>query len=294
MWIDSHCHLANPRFDNDINAVVGRALEAGVGKIVVPATDHASAVKALALSEQFEALHVAVGVHPCDVDGLQGNAWVEDFARLCEHPKVAAVGEIGLDFYHPPPAGWGQSQWWDWQMSCLRLQLDLAAAKQLPVVLHQRLSMPALRQVMQEYQGRVRAVFHCFTGGLDEARELISQGHRVSFTGLVTFAMRWRQTGGAGRFEVPPFLSDPAAPLPSGAASLAAVEPLRALAGLEGGGFMLETDAPYLAPQPVRGKRCEPAHVVHTAEAAALVRGCSLDWLAEQTTACARGFFRGL
>lgn len=292
MWIDSHCHLAHSRFQDDLDAVVDRAGQAGVEKVVVPATDLASAARALEMAERFDPLHVAVGVHPCDVDSLQGEAWVSRLDVLLNHPKAVAVGEIGLDFYHAPPAGWSSERWGNWQEHCLRLQLDLAAARQLPVILHQRQSMARLRAVMDQYHGRVRAVFHCFTGELEEALGLIALGHVVSFTGLVTFPMRWRQPREQqGEFELPAWVRDPDAPLPSSPAALAAVPALKSLMGLPAGSFMLETDAPYLAPGPFRGRRCEPAHLALTGQAAAMARGCEWPALARQTSDCAKQFF---
>ncbi len=261
MLFDTHTHLGSPRFDHDLPEVLARARAAGVTRMLAPATDLANARKLLALAESEPDVRVAVGIHPCDVDGLSGEAWVAELRDLARHPKTAAIGEIGLDYYHAPPEGLDWPAWKAHQARCLRLQLDLAAELGLNVVLHNRESWEDLIALVLPYSGRLRGVFHCYTGTLAQAQPLLEAGHLVSFTGIVTF----KNPGPAG---------ETVRTVPAGA-------------------YMLETDAPYLAPVPHRGQRCEPAYVADTARAVAALRGETLDTVARQTSAAALGFFKG-
>lgn len=262
MLVDSHTHLGSHQFDSDLPAVLDRARAAGIGAMVAPATDLENARKLLAIADGHADVFVAVGVHPCDVDSVEGQDWIDELREMARHPKVVAVGEIGLDYYHQPPDGFDWESWKAHQHHCLRLQLDLAVELGLNVVLHNRESWDDLTAIVKPHAGRLRAVFHCFTGTPEQAQPLIEAGHLVSFTGIVTF----KNPGPAA--ETIRMLADDA--------------------------FMLETDSPYLAPVPHRGKRCEPAYVADTARAVAAMRGQSLEHLAAITTSTAMAFFKGL
>ncbi|MDZ4289053.1 MAG: TatD family hydrolase [Prosthecobacter sp.] len=261
MFFDTHTHLGSRQFDADLQEVLTRARAAKVTRMMAPATDLENARKLLAFAEGEPDVRVAVGVHPTDVDSVSGEAWISELRELAQHPKVAAIGEIGLDYFHAPPEGFDLPSWKAHQALCLRLQLDLAADLGLNVVLHNRESWDDLVAIVMPYSGRLRGVFHCYTGTLEQAQPLLDAGHLISFTGIVTF----KNPGPAG-------------------------ETARAVAD---GCYMLETDAPYLAPVPYRGKRCEPAYVADTARAVAAMRGQSVEEIAYSTTETALRFFRG-
>jgi TatD DNase family protein len=259
--VDTHTHLGSRQFAGDLPAVLARAREAGVGAMVVPAVDLANAREVLAICEREPDVFAAVGIHPCDVDSVTGEAWVEELRELARHPRVVALGETGLDHFHAPPEGFTVEVWRAWQKRVLRLHLELAVELALPVVLHNRDSWDDLVAEVAPFHGRVRAQFHCFTGTLEQAMPLVEAGHVVSFTGIVTF-------------KNPGSMAEVAASVPAGS-------------------YLLETDAPYLAPMPHRGKRCEPAYVRFTAEKVAALRGETLEQVAAETGATAREFFLG-
>lgn len=261
MLFDTHTHLGSRQFDDDLQAVLQRARTAGVTRMMAPAVDLENSRKLLKLAEAEPDVRVAVGIHPCDVDSVSGEAWIEELRAMAQHPKVAAIGEIGLDYFHAPPEGFEVEGWRAHQAACLRLQLDLAAELGLNVVLHNRESWADLVAIVMPYSGRLRGVFHCYTGTLEDAQPLLDAGHLISFTGIVSF----KKPGPAG-------------------------ETVRVVPS---GQYMLETDAPYLAPVPHRGQRCEPAYVADTARAVASMRGESVEAVALSTSQTALEFFRG-
>lgn len=261
MFFDTHTHLGSRQFDTDLPAVLARARAAGVSRMVAPATDLPNARQLLAAVENEPDVRVAVGIHPTDVDSVTGTAWVEELRQLAAHPKVCAIGEIGLDYFHAPPEPFTLDSWKAHQAEVLKAQLDLAVELGLNVILHNRESWEDLTAQVLPYSGRLRGVFHCFTGSFEQAQPLIQQGHLISFTGIVSFK-------NAG------IIAETARQVPAGA-------------------YMLETDAPYLAPVPHRGKRCEPAYVADTARCVAGLRGEPLEQVAAETTRTALAFFRG-
>jgi TatD DNase family protein len=280
MLIDTHAHLDYPDFAGDLDEVIGRAVEAGVARVITIGTGIESNRRALALAEKYPEVYAVVGVHPTNVQDE-----VEDFLPelrgLAEHPKVAAIGETGLD-YHYLPSGELQTSpaiaalqaevsqdaeaavmdgaYKSAQAEAFRVQLDLAVALELNVVIHQRDAWDDTLEIIRPYTGKVRGVFHCFGNRPDQAMEVIALGHLVSFTGIVTFknATLVRETA----LRVPE------------------------------DSFMVETDCPYLAPVPHRGKRCEPAYTRLVAEQIAQERDVPLEAIARQTTATAEKFFR--
>jgi len=260
MLIDTHAHLDHRQFSTDLLDVLQRATAAGVTRWVAPATDLDSARALQVLASQHTHLHPCAGIHPCDSDSVSGEAWIEELRTLASAPNIAAIGEIGLDYYHQPPEGFDVVSWKAHQAHVLRLQLELAAELHLNAIIHTRESHDDLVQQIQPFTGRLRAVFHCFTGTEAQARQLIDLGHLVSFTGIVTF-------------KNSPVMQATAKALPAGS-------------------FMLETDSPYLSPIPHRGKRCEPAFVADTARFVAALRDESLEEVAAHTSATAEAFFR--
>ena len=261
MLIDTHAHLDHRQFTNDLPDVITRARAAGVTTWVAPATSIDSARALAALAAQHEGLHPLRRHSPLRCDhSVSGEAWIEELRAVAQAPNVAAIGEIGLDYYHKAPGGFEDAAWKAHQATVLRAQLELAVELKLNAIIHTRESHDDLISQISPFTGRLRAVFHCFTGNEEQARQLVDMGHLVSFTGIATF-------------KNSPVIQATAKALPAGT-------------------FMLETDSPYLAPIPNRGKRCEPAFVADTVRFVAELRGESFEELAAHTTQTARSFFR--
>ncbi|MFK5921946.1 MAG: TatD family hydrolase [Verrucomicrobiota bacterium] len=265
MLIDTHAHLASQQLCDDLPAVIKRANAAGVTRIISIGTDLEDSQQNIKIAEQFDQVYATVGIHPTSVHEITQDDWLQQIRTWLEHPKVLAIGEIGLDYFHPPRDGSSPATWRELQKKFFIAQLDLAAELQLPVVIHQRDKngesecRDDLLKIISDYQGRVQAVFHCFIGSLQQAQPFLDQGHLVSFTGIATFS--------------------------------SAKELQSCTAQIPQGQFMVETDAPYLSPNPFRGKRCEPAYTRHTAEHIATARGISLEQLASFTSQTAEKFF---
>lgn len=280
--IETHAHLDYPDFAPDLEGVIARAAEAGVTRIISIGTGRESSRRAVALAERFPNVHAVVGIHPTNVTE-EGLDFLPALGELARHPKVVAIGETGIDYHHVPEelqspkvadvdsALLAQSHgdqerliaegaWKSAQADAFRMQLDLALELGLNVVIHQRSAWEDTLEVLRPYTGKLRGVFHCFGGTPEEAAEVAALGHLVSFTGIITFknAEQVRLTAAA----------------------------------VSADGYMVETDCPYLAPVPYRGKRAEPAHTRLVAEKIAEVRGITLEEVAEATTRTAEGFFR--
>jgi TatD DNase family protein len=259
MLIDTHAHLDYTDYDPDRAEVISRAGEAGVSEIISIGTRIESSTRAVELAENFPNIWATVGIHPCEVDDAPDDA-VALLEKLAQSPRVVAVGEIGLDYHHLPEDPDAAAATKKLQAELFRAQLEMTARLGLNAVIHQRDSWDDTLAILREFTGRVRGVFHCFGGTAEQAREVIALGHLVSFTGIVTFKNA-RQVQATAQ-DVP-------------------VD-----------AFMVETDCPYLAPVPDRGKRCEPAHTRRVAEQIAALRGVALEEIAARTTGTARGFFR--
>jgi TatD DNase family protein len=284
MLIETHAHLDYPDFAPDFDDVLHRATEAGVTRIITIGTSIESSRRAIELAEGYSNVFAVVGVHPTYVEE-SGEDVIDPLRELAKNPRVVALGETGLDYHRLPSVELAKERntqvfaktlqtsteeqieadihdgaYKSKQASLFQQQLDLAAELDLNVVIHQRDAWDDTLEIMQPYSGKLRGVFHCFGGSMEQAGEVIARGHLVSFTGIVTFK------NGANVREV------------------AAQIPLDQ--------FMVETDCPYLAPVPFRGKRCEPAHTRIVAEAIAAARGIPLEEIARATTATAETFFR--
>ncbi len=244
---DSHAHVDGPEFDADRDAVMQRARDAGVRRMVVIGAvgDPSSAERAVAMAERDPNVWATVATHPHDVKQMTDEWWATH-ERLARHPRVVAIGETGLDYYynHSPH---------EEQKAAFRRFVALARSVDKPVVCHIRDAHEDARAILRETSAaELGCVIHCFTGTPDDAREYAAMGCYVSFSGIVTY-----KTAQALRDAVP------------------LVPPDR---------LMIETDCPYLAPVPKRGKRNEPAFVVHTAEVVAQCAGLSFEDLARITT----------
>lgn len=250
--VDTHCHLHRQEFDLDRTQVVARAKEAGVTVLLDPATDLKSNKMVVDLARQIPEVYAGVGVHPHDAAGLTA-AGVDEIAALASSPKVVAIGEIGLDYYRnlSPP---------EVQQEALRKLLRLADRLKKPVILHCREAYPDLFSILREcLTPPIRGLLHCFSGGVEEANEGMELGFHLSFAGNLTFpkADRLRE--------------------------VAKAVPLEKL--------LLETDAPFLAPQAFRGKRNEPAYMTELVRTWVEIRKVTPEELAQITTATARELF---
>jgi TatD DNase family protein len=283
MLIETHAHLDYPDFGNDLDDVLRRAVDAGVTRVITIGTSIESSRRAIDLAERYPAVYATIGVHPTYVEEAAEDVFTP-LRELAKNPRVVAIGETGLDYHRLPSEEVAKEKqvqvmtalrtetdeeieaqirdgaYKSKQASLFQQQLDLAVELGLNVVIHQRDAWEDTLKIMQSYAGKLRGVFHCFGGSLDQANEVLDLDHLVSFTGIVTF-----KNGAAVR-------------------EVAAEIPLWK--------FMVETDCPYLAPVPFRGKRAEPAHTRIVAEAIAAARDVPLEQIAEATTETAEKFFR--
>jgi TatD DNase family protein len=262
-FYDTHAHLDYPDFAEELPQLVERATAAGISRLVSIGTDLESSARAVALAERFESVFAVVGWHPNDAVRAPRDFRTE-LRALAQHPKVVAIGETGLDYFRLPSASGGSAaddaHVKTRQAEAFQQQLEVAAETGLNCVTHTRGEcFEETLRLMEPFASRVRGVFHCFVGTPEQMRRVLALNSLVSFTGIVTFknAAEVRAT--------------------------VAATPLDRL--------MLETDAPFLAPMPYRGKRCESAYVKEIAAAVAQTKGCSLDALSAATCRTAREFF---
>jgi len=265
-FYDTHAHLDFPDFARDLPETLERATSAGISKSIAIGTDFESSRRAVALAREYPRVYAVVGWHPSHVTAAPDDVRPE-LRELAREPKVVAIGETGLDYHRMPggEAGGESQEAQEYRLRQRRLfeqQLEVASELGLNCVVHQRDAFNDVLSTLRPFTGTVRGVFHCFGGTPAQARQVLELGCLVSFTGIVTFR----------NAEV---VRETAASVPAGK-------------------FMLETDCPYLAPVPFRGKRCEPAYVKQIAEAVAQARGCGLEELSVMTCRTAEEFFRGL
>ncbi len=284
MLTDTPAHLDFPELDGQLDAVIACAREAGVHRIITIGIDRDSCRKSVAIAEKYDNVFAVVGLHPCNVLDSGAMEFLEELPKLARHPKVVAIGETGLDYHHLPSrelagrkeesvftalqAGTAEAMQADIadgamkaaQAEAFKAQLDLAVELGRNVVIHQRAAWEDTLDILRPYTGKLRGVFHCFGGSPQAAAELAAMGHLVSFTGIVTFK------------------------------NAALVQ--ETVKAVSADGYMVETDCPYLAPVPFRGKTCEPAHVRLTAVKIAELRGEVLEKVAADTERTAEAFFK--
>lgn len=245
MLFDSHAHIDDSRFDSDRLETIERARENGVTGIINIGADMVSSARSVALAQAHEGIYAAVGIHPHDAKAAV-NA---DYDRMAEwveqEKKVVAIGEIGLDYYYDLSPR-------EVQQEVFIRHIDLARQLRKPIIIHDRDAHGDVMNIVKKEAKGIIGVFHCYSGSLEMAKEVLKLGFYVSFAGPVTFAKSTKLK------------------------EIAAAVPLERL--------LVETDSPYLTPHPHRGRRNEPAHVRLVAEEVARLRGLSLEAVAEATT----------
>jgi len=252
MLIDTHAHIHDPRFDSDRDAVIERARNAGVDVMVTVGTDLDTSRAAISLAEQYAFIYATVGVHPHEVKDLTSEILAE-LRELATHPRVVAYGEIGLDYYYEHSPR-------DIQRERFSDQLSIARELNLPIVIHTRDAQEDTLEILQEEWKDRPGVFHCFTGDPAYATQALQLGFMVSFSGIVTF------------------------PKATELREAVRVVPLDRL--------LIETDCPYLAPIPYRGKRNEPSYLPAIAEVIATEKSpTSLDDITRASSDNAKRLF---
>ena len=249
MLFDTHAHYDSRQFDADRDQVLSALPGQGVGLVVNPGCDLDSSRQAIGIAERYPFVYAAVGVHPEDCAGWQDTD-VDELRSLAAHPKVRAIGEIGYDYHY-------DGDWKEAQRAAFEAQLQLAARLEKPVVIHDREAHGDTLELLRRY--RPAGVVHCYSGSAEMAKEVLSLGMYIGFTGVVTFKNARR------------------------ALEAAAVVPLDRL--------LVETDCPYMAPEPFRGKRCDSTLLPHTIGRLAAVKGVSPQELADITNQNARRLF---
>jgi TatD DNase family protein len=245
MYVDSHCHLSFPELQEDLPGILARMREARVDAALNVCTTLPEFPSVLAVAERAGNLYASVGVHPDYTETPEPT--VEHLVELARHPKVVAIGETGLDYYR-------SAEPLEWQRDRFRVHIRAAKASGKPLIVHTRAASEDTIRIMRE-EGAEQAggVMHCFTESLDVARAAMDLGFHISFSGIVTFR-------NARELQ-----------------AVARAVPLERM--------LIETDAPYLAPVPQRGKRNEPSFVPHVAAKLAELHGVSIERIAEQTSA---------
>ena len=251
MLFDTHAHYYDGRFDSDRDALLTALPQKGVGLVLCPGCDLPSSRSCVELAEGYAHLYAAVGVHPSDCAGWDGAA-LDELRALAAHPKVKAIGEIGLDYY------WKENPPKEFQQAVFRQQLELARELQLPVIVHDREAHGDCLAVVKEYPD-VTGVFHCYSGSAEMARELVELGWYLGFDGPITYKNARK------------------------APEVLAAVPLERM--------LVETDSPYLTPEPFRGRRNDSGYVYRVAEAIAQAKGLTAEEVAEITTANGKRLF---
>ena len=252
MLIDSHAHLEMDDFDGDREAVIQRAREEGVDRIVTVGLNLEDSRRAVALAERYDAIYASVGVHPHDVTGIDGTTY-DLLSALSEHEKVIAYGEIGLDFFRNLSPR-------DLQIRRFAEQLELAGELGLPIIIHDREAHSETVEMLAAQKNDQGGVIHCFSGDYDMAARCMDMGLYISIPGTITFKKSDVLRDIVGKI------------------------PLDRL--------LVETDCPFLSPEPKRGKRNEPAYVAYTARRIAEIKHLPFEEVAEATSQNAEALFK--
>ncbi len=265
LFTDSHCHLASHKFPaEEIDALLLRAKENNIHRMVTLATSLEDIPHNIALTEQHDNVFSALGIHPCDVHQTPED-FLSQLRDYAQHPKCVAIGETGLDYFHPAPNGWTDEAYHLRQRDYLRQHFQLAAELGKNIVIHTRdktgkQSLDDAVAIYSEFSDKVTAVFHCFLGPRENAKAILDLGGYLSYTGIATFKK--------------------------------ATDTLDAAVHTPDDRIMVETDSPYLAPTPHRGKRNEPSFTIHIAEHLAQAKGLSLEEFSQITENNVNKFFK--
>ncbi|MEI8143134.1 MAG: TatD family hydrolase [Candidatus Berkelbacteria bacterium] len=259
MFIDTHAHLDFPEFKGDVPAVLGRAKEAGVGRILNVGIDVESSKHSLELARRYPEIYSTVGVHPhCAKDlTIETSSSLLHFATSSD--KVVAVGEIGLDYYFLKRSSkYAEYPTREEQIICFEQMLDLAMELKMPIIVHNREADADILAILKTYSTEIRGVVHCFSSDWEYAEKMLDLGFMLSFTGNITYKN-------------------------DNIVEVIRKTPL--------GSIMIETDSPYLTPEPYRGKRNEPAHVIEVAKKIAEIKNIPLTEVEAESTKRAMKFF---
>ncbi len=252
MLLDSHAHYDDKRFEHDLPETISRAIDSGVEYILTASSDIASSVENISLTQKYDILYAAVGVHPHNAADIN-NSIISALADFASYPKVVAIGEIGLDYFYDNSPREAQKVWF-------AKQISIARNVKLPIIVHDREAHEDTLNILKSEDAReVGGVLHCYSGSVEMAKQILDMGIMISIAGPVTFRNAKKL------FEVVKYVPDDM--------------------------LLIETDSPYLTPEPYRGKRNESAYVKLVAEIIAEIKGRSLDYIAEITTSNAKRLF---
>ena len=252
MLFDTHAHMNDPVFDEDRDAVLKSLAEKGVGLVMNPGCSLVNSRQAVKLAQTYDFMYAAVGTHPDTADEVNEEV-IEEYRKLCKLcDKVKAIGEIGVDYYYETIPR-------EIQLKAFRMQMELARELDLPVIIHERNAHDDGMRVVKEFKD-VTGVFHCYSGSAEIARQLVNMGWYIGFTGVLTFKNARK------------------------AVETAESIPLDRI--------VLETDCPFMAPEPFRGKRNDPGYLYRMAERLAEIRGISVEEVHQITTENAKRLYR--
>jgi TatD DNase family protein len=252
MLFDTHAHYDDKRFEHDLPETISRAIDSGVEYILTASSDIASSVENISLTQKYDILYAAVGVHPHNAADIN-NSIISALADFASYPKVVAIGEIGLDYFYDNSPREAQKVWF-------AKQISIARNVKLPIIVHDREAHEDTLNILKSEDAReVGGVLHCYSGSVEMAKQILDMGIMISIAGPVTFRNAKKL------FEVVKYVPDDM--------------------------LLIETDSPYLTPEPYRGKRNESAYVKLVAEIIAEIKGRSLDYIAEITTSNAKRLF---
>ena len=251
MYFDSHAHYDDKAFNKDREELLTTLPDRGVSLVLNPGCDRSSSESAIAISERFSYIYAAVGWHPHDAKNFESEGGEEFILSRTAHERVMAVGEIGLDYHYDHSPR-------DVQREVFTRQMELARELNMPVIVHDREAHADVLETLRRFP-ELRGVMHCYSGSAEFAREILALGWHISFTGAVTFKN--------------------------------ARQAIEALERIPLDRLMIETDAPYMSPEPYRGKRCDSGYLEFVVRRIAEVKGESEERIAEITMANAREFF---
>ena len=251
MLFDTHAHLNDPAFDEDRDVLLETFRDAGVGNVLNAGCSLESSHDCIALAEKYPWIYCSVGTHPDAADEVNEEV-LETYRQMCRHPKVKAIGEIGLDYHY-------ETIHRDAQQKAFRAQMALAQELDMPVIVHERDAHDDGMAIIKEFP-KVKGVFHCYSGSAEMARQLVDMGWYIGFTGVLTFKNARK------------------------AVETAASIPLERI--------LLETDCPYMSPEPFRGRRCHPGLLPYMARKLAEIRGLAEEEVIRITTENAKRMYR--